>query len=454
MSVRDNGFHPGDQRRPDDTGCRILHVDMDAFYASVEIRDRPALAGKPVIVGGLGTRSVALSATYEARAFGVRSAMPMTRARRLCPDAVIIPPRHKLYGQVSKEVMGVFRDVTPEVEPLSLDEAFLDVGGAMRRLGSPVAIGERIRADIAGQLGITCSVGVAPVKFVAKIASAHCKPDGLLVVPADGVLDFLHALPASALWGVGEKAEQVLARLGLRTIGDIAQIPVTTLQRELGAAAGTHLHALAWGRDERAVTPQREEKSIGAEETFETDVDDPEVIRRELLRLSDRTARALRAAGCVARTVSVKLRLASFKTITRSKTLTEPTDVARDIYGVACALYEGSGLSERARLRLVGVRASGLRPAAGHATQLAFGDRPAGWREAERALDEIARRFGDGAVRLASLVPPERGTGGAGSGAGSAGTADGTPTGTAEGTPTGDGTGPFHGARKDSYPGR
>ena len=395
----------------DDTGCRILHVDMDAFYASVEVRDRPALAGKPVIVGGLGARSVVLSATYEARAFGVRSAMPMTRARRLCPEAVIIPPRHKLYGQVSKEVMGVFRDVTPEVEPLSLDEAFLDVAGAVKRLGSPAAIGERIRADIAGQQGITCSVGVAPVKFVAKIASARCKPDGLLVVPADGVLDFLHPLPASALWGVGEKAEQVLARLGLRTIGDIAQIPVATLQRELGAAAGTHLHALAWGRDERAVTPQRTEKSVGAEETFETDVDDPEVIRRELLRLSGRTARALRDAGCVARTVSVKLRLASFKTITRSKTLAEPTDVARDIYGVACALYAGSGLSERARLRLVGVRASGLRPVAGHATQLAFGDRPAGWREAEQVLDQIARRFGDGAVRPASLVPPERAPG-------------------------------------------
>ena len=439
MSVRDNDFHPGDQRRPDDTGCRILHVDMDAFYASVEIRDRPALAGKPVIVGGLGARSVVLSATYEARTFGVRSAMPMTRARRLCPDAVIIPPRHKLYGQVSKEVMGVFRDVTPEVEPLSLDEAFLDVAGAVRRLGSPAAIGQRIRADITGQLGITCSVGVAPVKFVAKIASAHCKPDGLFVVPADGVLDFLHVLPASALWGVGEKAEQVLARLGLRTIGDIAQIPVTTLQRELGAAAGAHLHALAWGRDERAVTPQREEKSIGAEETFETDVDDPEVIRRELLRLSDRTARALRAAGCVARTVSVKLRLASFKTITRSKTLTEPTDVARDIYGVARALYEGSGLSERARLRLVGVRASGLRPAAGYATQLTFGDRPVGWREAERTLDEIARRFGDGAVRPASLVPPERGADGAGSGAGSAEAADRTPQETGQAPSTGPG---------------
>jgi DNA polymerase-4 len=380
---------------------------MDAFYASVEVRDRPELAGRPVIVGGLGARSVVLSATYEARAFGVRSAMPMSRARRLCPQALVIPPRHPLYGRVSKEVMAVFRDVTPQVEPLSLDEAFLDVAGSVRRLGSPAAIGERIRADIASQQGITCSVGVAPVKFVAKIASAACKPDGLLVIPAAGVLDFLHPLPAGALWGVGEKAEQTLARLGLRTIGDIAQIPAATLQRELGAAAGAHLHALAWGRDERAVTPVREDKSVGAEETFETDIDDPDVIRRELLRLSGRTARALRDAGCVARTLSVKLRLASFKTITRSKTLAEPTDTARDIYAVARALYEGSGLADRARLRLVGVRASGLRPAAGHSTQLAFGDRPAGWREAERTLDEIARRFGDGAVRPATLVSPD-----------------------------------------------
>jgi nucleotidyltransferase/DNA polymerase involved in DNA repair len=387
-----------------DEGCRILHVDMDAFYASVEVRDRPDLAGKPVVVGGLGPRSVVLSATYEARAFGIRSAMPVARARRLCPQAVFIPPRHKLYGQVSKEVMAVFRDVTPEVEPLSLDEAFLDVAGAVRRLGTPAVIGALIREQVREQQGITCSVGVAPVKFVAKIASASCKPDGLLVVPAAKVLDFLHPLPASALWGVGDKAEEVLARLGLRTIGDIAHIPLATLRRELGAAAGQHLWSLAWGRDERAVQPRREEKSVGAEETFETDIDDPETIRRELLRLSGRTAQALRGAGCVARTVTVKLRLASFKTITRSKTLNEPTDVARVIYGVACALYEGSGLGERARLRLVGVRASGLRPVSGYATQLAFGDRPAGWREAERAVDEIARRFGDGAVRPANLV--------------------------------------------------
>lgn len=391
-----------------DTGCHILHADMDAFYASVEIRDRPELKGKPVVVGGQGARGVVLSATYEARAFGVRSAMPVTRARRLCPEAVFVSPRHELYGQVSREVMAVFRGVTPEVEPLSLDEAFLDVAGAGRRLGPPAVIGALIREQISQQQGITCSVGVASVKFVAKIASARCKPDGMLVVPAEEVLGFLHPLPASALWGVGDKAEQVLARLGLRTIGDIAHIPLATLRRELGAAAGSNLHDLAWGRDPRRVTPRREEKSVGAEETFQTDVDDPEVIRRELLRLSGRTARALRKAGCVARTLSVKLRLASFKTITRSKTLGEPTDVARDIYAVARALYEGSGLDQRARLRLVGVRASGLRPVAGHATQLAFGDRPAGWREAEQAMDRIARRFGDGAVRPAALFPADR----------------------------------------------
>jgi len=386
----------------DDEGCHILHVDMDAFYASVELRDQPDLRGKPVVVGGLGTRGVVLSATYEARAFGVRSAMPVGRARRLCPQAVFLPPRHRLYGEVSKEVMAIFRTVTPAVEPLSLDEAFLDVSGAQRRLGSPRAIAELIRRQVREQQSITCSVGVAPVKFVAKIASARCKPDGLLVVPGSGLLEFLHQLPVSALWGVGDKAEEVLARLGLRTVGDIAHVPEATLRRELGVA-GAHLHALAWGRDERQVTPRREEKSVGAEETFPADVDDPEVIKKELLRLSGRTARALRAAGCVARTVTVKLRLASFKTITRSKTLSEPTDVAREIYTAACALYEGSGLDARARLRLVGVRAAGLRPATGAARQLAFGDRPAGWREAEQALDRIGKRFGTDTVRPAAL---------------------------------------------------
>jgi DNA polymerase IV len=385
-----------------DVGCDILHVDMDAFYASVELRDRPDLRGKPVVVAGLGPRGVVLSATYEARAFGVRSAMPTGRARGLCPQAVFLSPRHDRYSTVSKEVMAIFRAVTPEVEPLSLDEAFLDVSGARRRLGTPRAIAEQIRAEVRERQSITCSVGVAPVKFVAKIASARCKPDGLLVVPADGVLDFLHPLPVSALWGVGEKVEEVLARLGLRTVGDLAQVPEATLRREFGVA-GTHLHALAWGRDERRVTPAREEKSVGAEETFPTDVDDPEAIRKELLRLSGRTARALRAAGYVARTVTVKLRLANFKTITRSRTLAEPTDVAREIYGAACALYESSGLDERARLRLVGVRATGLRPASGATRQLAFDEPAVGWREAEQALDRIFKKFGTDAVRPAAL---------------------------------------------------
>jgi DNA polymerase-4 len=390
---------------PDDTGCHILHVDMDAFYASVELRDRPELKGTPVIVGGTKGRGVVLSATYEARAFGVHSAMPMGRAARLCPRAVVIPPRHGLYGAVSKEVMAVFRAITPLVEPLALDEAFLDVSGALRRLRrGPAEIGQLIRAQISEQQNITCSVGVATSKFIAKLASVHCKPDGLLVIPADGVLDFLHPLPVSALWGVGQQTGQVLSRLGLRTVADIAHTPIESLERELGPAAAAHLSALAAGRDERGVTPHAREKSIGAEETFATDIADPELIRRELLRLSGRTARGLRGAGCSARTIVVKLRLANFKTITRSRTLPEPTDVAQQIYAVACELYAAAGLDAGARLRLVGVRANGLVPASTAVTQLSFDDRPVSWRDAERAVDRIAGRFGADAVRPAALV--------------------------------------------------
>jgi len=389
---------------PDDTGCYILHVDMDAFFASVEVRDQPELAGKPVIVGAVGGRGVVLSATYEARAFGVRSAMPVNRARRLCPQALFVPPRHRVYAAVSREIMTLFREVTPEVEPLSLDEAFLDVAGAIRRLGPPADIARQIRASVREQYGLTCSVGVATTKFIAKLASTISKPDGLRVVPAGEVLQFLHPLPVAALWGVGDKTGEVLARFGLRTVGDIARTPVATLQRELGTAAGAHLAALAWGRDPRPVMSRVPDKSIGAEETFAADVDDPVLIRRELLRLSERTARGLRAGAWTARTVVVKLRLANFKTITRSKTLPEPTDVAQQIYRTACALYAGSGLDTRARLRLVGVRATGLIPAGATATQLAFGEEPASWRDAEQAVDKIAGRFGPGTVRPAVLV--------------------------------------------------
>jgi DNA polymerase IV len=398
---------PGPPSGPpgNDTACSILHVDMDAFYASVELLSRPELRGTPVIVGG-GTRGVVLSATYEARRFGVHSAMPMTRARRLCPQATVVPPTPGLYAQVSAGVMEVFRSITPLVEPLSLDEAFLDVAGAVRRLGRPAEIGQLIRDRVADEQGITCSVGVASTKFVAKLASTRSKPDGLLVVPAAEVVAFLHPLPVGALWGVGEKTEKELVRLGLHTVGDIANTPLATLVRAVGQAAGTHLHSLAWGRDERAVVPHEPDKSIGAEETFARDVDDPDLVRRELLRLSERTAARLRSAGLAGRTVSLKVRFADFTTITRSRTLREATDVGADIYATARGLFEALGL-DRARIRLVGVRVEQLAEAGDAPRQLLLGERLRGRREAEQAADRAVRRFGSGVVRPASLVRGE-----------------------------------------------
>jgi DNA polymerase IV len=392
--------------RGDDRGCTVLHVDMDAFYASVELRTRPELRGLPVIVGGGGSRGVVLSATYEARTHGVHSAMPMARARRLCPQAVVISPDHGAYAEVSHGIMEVFRSVTPLVEPISLDEAFLDVRGAARRLGGPAQVGELVRAAVEDEQGITCSVGVASTKFVAKLASARCKPDGLLVVPADAVVSFLHPLPVGALWGVGEKTEDVLRRLGLNTVGDIANTSLVTLQRALGPGVGAHLHALAWGRDERRVTPLEPDKSVGAEETFAVDVDDPAVIHRELLRLSERTAARLRAKQHVGRTVSIKVRFSDFTTITRARTLREATDVGREVYETAVQLFDALGL-ERARLRLVGVRVEGITDAASAPRQLLLGEKDSGWREAEQAVDRAALRFGAGAVRPAALVRPE-----------------------------------------------
>jgi DNA polymerase-4 len=399
---------PQRERPGDDDGCTVLHVDMDAFYASVELRRRPELKGLPVVVGGLGSRSVVLAATYEAREFGVHSAMPMMRARRICPQAVIISPDPPAYAEASRGVMEVFASITPLVEPLSLDEAFLDVAGAVRRLGSPRQIGELIRSRIADEQRLPCSVGVASSKFVAKLSSGLAKPDGLLVVPRDEVIGFLHPLPVSALWGVGEKTEETLARLGLRTIGDIANTPESTLVRGLGAASGAHLHALAWGRDERSVVPHEPDRSIGAEETFSRDIDDPAIVARELLRLSERTAARLRAAGHVGRTISIKVRFADFTTITRSRTLKEPTDVARVVYDTARGLYDALGL-QRARLRLVGVRVEGLGEASSTPRQLALGGGDEEWRAAEQASDRAAARFGSGAVRPAALVDPRPG---------------------------------------------
>lgn len=386
----------------DDTGCAILHIDMDAFFALVELRTRPELRGKPVIVGG-GSRGVVLSATYEARALGVHSAMPMSRARRLAPQAVVIAPDHRRYTEVSRNVMALFNSVTPLVEPLSLDEAFLDISGAIRRLGSPTAIAELIRSRVVDEQGITCSVGIATTKFVAKIASARCKPDGVLVVPADQVLAFLHPLPVAVLWGVGERTEEQLTRLGLYTVGDIANTPAATLKRALGQATGGHLHTLAWGVDTRTVTAREPEKSIGAEETFDEDIDDPDVIHAKLLQLADEVGTRIRAAGYVGRTIAIKVRFSDFTTVTRSRTLTSPTDVTQELYETARALYDSLGL-ERVRVRLVGVRAEGLRAADGAAQQLILGAPDHGRREAEVAVDAIRTRFGADAVRPARLV--------------------------------------------------
>jgi len=384
----------------DDTGCPILHVDMDAFYASVELVDRPELRGTPVIVGGEG-RSVVLSATYEARRRGVHSAMPMARARRICPDGVVVPPDHRRYAEVSRRIMEIFHEITPLVEPLSLDEAFLDVAGARRRLGPPTSIARGIRARVQAQERITCSVGVAGSKFVAKLASGLAKPDGLLVVPEDGTVPFLHRLSVGDLWGVGARTEETLHRLGLRTVADLARTPVRTLCRALGEATGTQLHALSWGKDPRPVVPERVDKSIGAEETFPSDVADPRIVHRELLRLSDRVASRLRASGKAGRTVAVKVRFDDFTTLNRSRSLPEPADTAQAIYRVAVELFRGLGPG-RFRVRLVGVRVEGLSPTGHH--QMELGERPMGWREAERAADRVRARFGHSALGPASLA--------------------------------------------------
>jgi len=386
-----------------DGGCPILHVDMDAFYASVELLRHPELRGTPVFVAGGGNRGVVLSATYEARAFGVQSAMPVSRARRLCPQATVLPPHHSDYSRISRNVMAIFASVTPLVEPLSLDEAFLDVSGARRRFGSSITIAHHIRNRVVDEQGITCSVGVASTKFVAKLASTRAKPDGMIVVPPDDVVTFLHPLPVGALWGVGDKTEEALHRLGLRTVGDLAATPVGTLERALGTAAGRHLAALAWGRDERHVEPYEPDKSIGSEHTFDTDIDDPAVITRELLRLSDHVAARLRAAGQAGRTVSIKVRFADFTTVTRSRTLSEPIDVARTIYAVSRALYAALRI-DRARIRLIGVRVESLVDGGDQPHQLMLDERPMGWREAEQAVDRATLRFGSGAVRPATLV--------------------------------------------------
>jgi len=256
----------------DDRGCHVLHVDMDAFFASVEIRARPELRGVPVVVGGANGRGVVAAASYPARVYGVRSAMSMAQALRLCPSLVVITPQRSRYSETSAEIMRILADFTPVIEPLSLDEAFLDVSGAVGLFGRPADIARQIRQRILAEQQLTCSVGVAPIKSVAKLASGSCKPNGLRVVPRDGVLDFLHPLPVTALWGVGARTAEVLRRLGLRTVGDLASTPLDTLRRAVGAATAAHLHDLANGRDQRTVAARPDEKSISTDRTLARDL--------------------------------------------------------------------------------------------------------------------------------------------------------------------------------------
>lgn len=410
MSKQDGSGRQVTVAPTDDTSASILHLDMDAFFASVELLDRPELHGKPVIVGHRGARSVVTAATYEARRYGVNSAMPMSVALRRCPQAIVLEPHYERYQAASREVMRILGDVTPLVEPLSIDEAFLDVSGATALFGPPFAIGTALRARIREETGLVASVGAAATKFVAKLASSRAKPDGLLVVPEAETLAFLHPQPITALWGVGASSAQRLERLGLRTIGEVADAPLDALVRALGPAAAGHLHALAHGRDARAVSPERAEKTIGHEVTFERDIADARVIDRELLRLAERVAERLRAGGWVARTLAIKLRFGDFETITRSQTLAEPTDVTQRIATEARALYAASPVVGRG-LRLIGVRASALLPTGTVALGLWNDDEP--WREAEGAIDALTERFGRGAVQRASLLrgePSRRGS--------------------------------------------
>jgi DNA polymerase-4 len=421
----------------DDAGCTILHVDMDAFFASVEIRARPELRGLPVVVGGTEGRGVVAAASYEARRYGVRSAMSMGRALQLCPRAVVIAPTRGAYTEASRAIMAIFAEFTPLIEPLSLDEAFLDVSGSVGLFGRPADIARQIRARVEREQHLTCSVGVAPVKSVAKLASGSCKPNGLRVVSKAGLFDFLHPLPVTALWGVGERTAEPLRRLGIRTVGELAEMPLDTLRRAVGTAVAEHLYSLAHGRDDRQVTARAPEKSISTDRTLLHDLLTEDEVVRELLRGSMEVAERLRRAERVARTIGIKIRFADFTTITRVRTLAEPTDSSESVYEAARELYRLLDL-DRPRIRLVGVKAENLRPAS-EAVQLALDlttppvsgpieitiapDRrsapernpapgrrsvpePADRGSTDRVIDALTARFGSAAVQRASLLRP------------------------------------------------
>jgi len=394
----------------------ILHVDLDAFYASVEQLLDPSLRGRPVVVGGLGGRGVVSAASYEARRYGVHSAMPISRARRLAPDAVFLPPRFDRYEECSKQVMEVLRAVTPLVEQLSIDEAFVDVGGVLRRHGDGPTVAHQLRERIRAQTGLVASVGVATTKFLAKLASDLAKPDGLLVVDPGTELAFLRPLPVTRLWGVGPATLRKLERIGVHSIGDVADLAEAVLVAAVGRAAGRHLHELARNVDEREVVPARSAKSIGAEETFPHDLYEVADLARELVRLADAVSARLRRSGLGARTITVKVRYADFETHTRARTLETSTALSTVIARTARELL--AQVDHARGVRLLGIAGSNLSPPSAVQTTLELGTevdaagelaaRDERRERVERAVDDLRQRFGDAAVRPASLITGER----------------------------------------------
>ncbi len=399
---------------------------MDAFFASVEVLDDPSLSGKPVIVGGAGARGVVASCTYEARAYGVHSAMPSMRARQLCPDAIFLSGRHGRYAEVSAELHKILADITPMIEPIGLDEAFMDVAGALRLLGPPDQIAHGLRRRVRDELGLACAVGIGRSKMLAKLASRAAKPrasraglvpgPGVFLVEPAGELAFLHRHDVEALWGVGPATAKRLHELGVRTVGDLASVPPDALVRRLGKASGAHLAALARGEDPDPVNPNRPNKSIGHEETFSQDLVDPHELERHVLRMAESVATMLRGATTSARTITVKVKFKDLSLQTRSHTLGRPIATGGAIGQVAAALLAGIDPGEG--VRLLGVSASGL--GTDGVDQLSFdlGDglgadnqsataREQSWHDVTAAVDAIRTRFGRGAVGSAAMVTDE-----------------------------------------------
>jgi DNA polymerase-4 len=382
----------------------ILHVDMDAFYASVEQRDRPELRGKPVIVGGRAeSRGVVSAASYEARAFGVHSAMPMVIALRLCPQGIFLPVRMKQYATISQQIRDIFLSFTPLVEPLSLDEAFLDVRGCEALFGPAAVVARRLKDRIRSEVGLTASIGAATNKFLAKLATELGKPDGLVVLEPERVRATLDPLPVSKIWGVGAKSENQLHALGLRTIGQLAAFPEQLVSDHLGEA-GRHIWRLARGEDDRPVVPDAEAKSVSTETTFPRDIGEREVLRGCLLELVEQLGQRLRQAGVRARTIDLKIRTSDFRTYSRSITLPEPTDLTESIWRAAGHLFEQRVPETWLPVRLLGVGAGGLVRDAPVQGDLFDGE----WQTRQRALDQtvdaIRREFGDDALRRASSL--------------------------------------------------